>query len=66
MQDISWLDILGQFILPLIREANKGIFFSIAGVWLATITGWGYGIEYRFGLRVLRILNILGLSFSWS
>ena len=33
---------------------------------LAGHYSWDYDIEHRFGLRVLKILNILELGFCWS
>ena len=75
MQNISWLDILGQFILPADQRCKQGnilpsfitqaLLVSKLATGLAGHYGWSYGIEHRFDLRMLKILNILELSFCW-
>ncbi len=76
MQDVSWLDIMGQFRLPAEQRGKQGNILpsfitralpgSKLAIGMAGRYSWGYGIEYRFGLRMLKILNMLGLGFCWS
>jgi uncharacterized membrane protein YphA (DoxX/SURF4 family) len=43
---------------------------KIAGAWVSRFSGWGYSVEFMYGVGVLEIMGVAGLFFSrtrkWS